>query len=97
MSGIVMLFPNTVDEFMNQYKMVDNKHVYSNGIEYVPIFRMKQWFDHQSYIDAVEVVRCKDCYHFDVVNQPYDENWCTVMEDCVGPDGFCYRGKRREK
>lgn len=42
--GDIMAFPDTVDEFMEEHKMVDTKQVYSNGIEYVPIFRMKQWF-----------------------------------------------------
>ena len=44
--NIAMTFPDTVDEFMEQYKSIDTECVYSNGIEYVPIFRMKQWFEH---------------------------------------------------
>ena len=44
----MMQFPETVEEFMEQYKMVDRKEVYSNGTEYVPIFRMKQWFEHET-------------------------------------------------
>ena len=43
-----MEFPDTVEEFMEQYKIVDTEHIYSNGTEYVPIFRMKQWFEHLS-------------------------------------------------
>ena len=46
MSGNVMMFPDTVEEFMEQNKVVDREQVYSNGIEFVPIFRMQQWFDH---------------------------------------------------
>ena len=42
----VMTFPKFVDEFMEQYKVVEKDHVYSNGIAFVPIFRMKQWFAH---------------------------------------------------
>ena len=42
----MMTFPATVEEFMEQYKMTDTEHVYSNGTEYVPIYRMKQWFEH---------------------------------------------------
>ena len=42
----VMTFPNTVEEFMEQYKVVDTDQIYSNGIEFVPIFRMEQWFEH---------------------------------------------------
>lgn len=45
--GDCMNFPDTVDEYMEQYKMTDTKQVYSNGIEYVPIFRMEQWFEHE--------------------------------------------------
>ena len=47
MGGEIMQFPKTVDEFMEQYKVVDTEHIYSNGTEYVPIFRMKQWFEYQ--------------------------------------------------
>ena len=53
-----MEFPDTVEEFMEQYKIVDTEHIYSNGTEYVPVFRMKQWFEHlpsaepESLIDA---------------------------------------------
>ena len=43
----VMMFPDTVEEFMESYKMVDVEHVYSNGVEFVPIYRMRQWFQHQ--------------------------------------------------
>ena len=42
----MMVFPASVEEFMEQYKMTDTDHVYSNGIEYVPIYRMRQWFEH---------------------------------------------------
>lgn len=41
-----MIFPDTVEEFMEQYEIIDTKQVYTNGIEFVPIFRMKQWFEH---------------------------------------------------
>ena len=44
--GDMMTFPASVEKFMEQYKMTDTEHVYSNGTEYVPIYRMKQWFEH---------------------------------------------------
>lgn len=46
MSGDVMQFPKTVEEFMEKYKVVDTEQVYTNGAELVPIFRMEQWFEH---------------------------------------------------
>lgn len=46
MSGEVMGFPKTVEEFMEKYKIIDSEQVYTNGAELIPIFRMKQWFEH---------------------------------------------------
>ena len=51
MCGEMMNFPETVGEFMEDYKIVDTQEVYSNGVEFVPIFRMKQWFDHENKKD----------------------------------------------
>ena len=47
--GEMMTFPASVEEFMEQYKTTDTEHVYSNGTEFVPIYRMKQWFEHVNY------------------------------------------------
>ena len=44
----MMTFPATVEEFMEQYKIVDDENVYTNGADLVPIFRMMQWFEHVS-------------------------------------------------
>ena len=42
-----MTFPDTVEKFMEQYKIVDTDGIYmSKGAELVPIFRMRQWFEH---------------------------------------------------
>lgn len=46
----MMTFPDTVEEFMEQYKIVDTDQVYTNGVEMVPIFRMKQWFEHLTVV-----------------------------------------------
>ena len=45
MSGEMMNFPDTAEEYMEQYKIVDSEEVYTNGAELVPIFRMEQWFE----------------------------------------------------
>ena len=53
MMADMMTFPNTVEEFMEQYKIVDTEKIYTNGAELVPIFRMMQWFDHVSATDTI--------------------------------------------
>jgi len=39
-------FPNTFDEFCKQFQIADNEKIYSNGIEFIPVFRVKQWLEH---------------------------------------------------
>lgn len=49
----------SLEDFMESYKMVDVEQIYSNGAEFVPIFRVKQWLEYhninnlQSKIDKV--------------------------------------------
>lgn len=50
-------------------------------------------------VDAVEVVRCKDCkfYHTEVYGTLHDD-WCAVYEHHVfGGDWFCADGVRKEE
>ena len=48
MSEDCMTFPDTVEEFMEQYKLDGTElgFKFTNGTEYVPVFRMKEWFEH---------------------------------------------------
>ena len=49
MGNTMMLMPDTLEEFMEQYKVVDTEQIYTNGTELVPIFRIKQWFISHPY------------------------------------------------
>ena len=46
--GEVMDFPKTFDEFAEQYSIKDTEERYSNGVEFIPVFRVKQWLEHIS-------------------------------------------------
>lgn len=67
-----MVFPDTVEEFMEDYKVIDSDHVYSNGTEYVPIFRMKQWFEH---------LKGKPKTHADSIRSMTDEELLQLLLD----------------
>ena len=41
----------TIYEFAYQYKIVDDKEIYTNGTELIPIFRVKQWLEHSKLKD----------------------------------------------
>ena len=44
----------SLDEFMECYKVVDTEEIYSNGIEFVPIFRVKQWEEYNNKDKEIE-------------------------------------------
>ena len=51
-------------------------------------------------VDAVEVVRCKDCKHF-VQGEPYDPCECMKWKVKFGvaytePDGYCHKAERKD-
>ena len=101
--GDVMTFPASVEEFMEQYKMTDTEQVYSNGTEYVPIYRMRQWFEHcrnqqKPTIDAIPVVRCYECKQWkkDVAGCTEFVGRCDYANYMIGANGYCLYGEREE-
>lgn len=80
MSGDVMLFPATVEEFIEQYKVVDRDHAISNGAEFVPVFRMKQWFDH---------LQAQPITHADRIRAMSDEELAEWHKQMM--EGYCPR------
>ena len=50
--------------------------------------------DSQPTVDAVEVVRCKDC-KFTEGRSKYGWLWCGKWNDARDDYGYCYRGERR--
>ena len=43
-----MQFPDTFEEFVNQYSFKDDKEIYTNGSGLIPTFRLKQWKEHKN-------------------------------------------------
>ena len=76
--NIAQVFPDTVEEFMQQNRMVDEDHVYSNGVEYVPIFRMMQWFEHHPERKNGEV---KPVTNADRIRSMTDEELAEFISD----------------
>ena len=67
-----------------------------NGIKAVPVDAVIQFLEIVPAVDAVEVVRCKDCEHikegrFDIFKLAYCNLWKTDMQ----MDNFCCFGNRR--
>lgn len=90
MSGDIMTFPKTVDEFMERYKITDTEHVYTNGAELVPVFRMKQWFEH---IEAEPIRHGKWEYDVETAGFKCTECgkriWGMTLEIASGDINYC--------
>lgn len=52
--AVMMTFPKTFDEFAEQYKIIDDEEIYTNGQELIPIFRVKQWLEHEDLVKKME-------------------------------------------
>lgn len=71
-----MEFPNTFDEFVKSYGFKDNKEVYTNGSELIPVFRVKQWLDH---IEPCEDAVSREAV-LEVVNNPLNIKLDKIIE-----------------
>ena len=49
----------------------------------------------QPAVDAVEVVRCKDCEHYEPFNIRPFVGECYVWSAAVKESGFCHQGERK--
>lgn len=52
--GEQMDFPSTFDEFAEDYGFKDKDEIYTNGSELIPVFRVKQWLEHDQKVGNKE-------------------------------------------
>lgn len=53
MSGNVMTFPDTWEEYEEDYGFTDTEQIYTNGSRLIHSFRVKQWLDHIEVEDCI--------------------------------------------
>jgi hypothetical protein len=56
-----MEFPETFEKFAKEYGFKDDKEVYTNGSELIPIFRVKQWLEHDNKLRTIETDTAYEC------------------------------------
>lgn len=56
-----MEFPETFEEFAKEYGFKDNEEVYTNGSDLIPIFRVKQWLEHDNKLCRIETDTAYEC------------------------------------
>ena len=61
---------------------------------------MLRWIRKQTKVDAVEVVRCKDCKHFfydsECSKHSQSGSWLTEYKFYTRADNFCSYGERKD-
>ena len=81
----------------NEKRLIDVNDIYSlfnqNGIARLHVADI----DTIPRVDAVEVVRCRDCFYYTPVNDKIGKCVFLIGENqYVVPDGYCYLGERKE-
>ena len=56
-----MEFPETFEKFAKEYGFKDDKEVYTNGSELIPVFRVKQWLEHDNKLRTIEIDTAYEC------------------------------------
>lgn len=56
-----MEFPETFERFAEEYGFKDSKEVYTNGSDLIPVFRVKQWLEHDNRLRMVETDTAYEC------------------------------------
>ena len=72
------------------YKVLTDYYHHKTEIQHKAL---KEAIERVPTVEAVEVVRCKDCRWFE--NDGFHTN-CQIMRFCVEAKGYCGMGKRRE-
>lgn len=56
-----MEFPETFESFAKEYGFKDKKEIYTNGADLIPIFRVKQWLEHDNKLRKIETDTAYEC------------------------------------
>ena len=83
-------------ELMNAAREMDNEKMYGQKSAAFSVFvEAKLTLDAMPTVDAVPVVRCRDCQWFDA-NGDYYDAYCDKNGISVEEDFFCADGERKD-
>ena len=56
-----MEFPETFERFAKEYGFKDDKEVYTNGSDLIPVFRVEQWLEYDNKLRKIETDTAYEC------------------------------------
>ena len=84
-NGKRMIDANKIINDIGLY-MAENSYLNDTPLDILKM--VADWIKCLQTVDAVEVVRCKDCKH------RYSDSWCEYVDD--DDNFYCARGERKE-
>ena len=90
-----MMFPETIEEFIDQYKFIDTDQIYTNGSELIQVFRVMQWVEHERALDAEPIRHGHWVGIDDEPCESYECDKCGYITEEIGcnngiPNNFNY-------
>lgn len=88
-----------IDAYLLKLNICSNKGSQIIGHSIVRKFRLDELIDEQPTVDAVEVVRCRDCKYI-YFNKAYNSYLCrntNGLTSHLKADYFCSYGERRKE
>ena len=80
----------------NEMRLIDANELWHKTFICDEVAEVRKFIEQAPTVDAVEVVRCKDCKHCSN-NTPDGLHWCDEHEiGSLCDDDFCSYGERRE-
>jgi hypothetical protein len=76
-----MEFPETFEGFAKEYGFKDKKEIYTNGDDLIPIFRVKQWIEHDNKLRKIETDTAYEC-------GKHANRWISVSERLPKADEY---------
>ena len=77
-----MEFPITFEKFAKEYGFKDDKEVYTNGSDLIPIFRVKQWIEQDNKLRTMEIDTAYEC-------GKHANKWIPVTESTPPKGTIC--------
>lgn len=78
---------------------IERKYLKARGqisAEHILVHHLRGLLENAPTVDAVEVVRCKDCKHYRK-EKDVKFSHCEIIEMFVAESDYCCFGKRKEK
>jgi hypothetical protein len=86
---------------INASKAIEQINKWLNQTRAIPLytsyhFELLSCIENCPTIDAVPVVRCKDCKHYNTIGCSKGFGWCESMHRGVSDDFYCANGAKME-